>query len=189
MTPELFGTLSTFLAIVAYVPYFLSMVRGSTRPHVFSWVLWTLLTWIIFAAQAAAGAGPAAWSTGVTALFCIAITAAALRYGEKNITRTDWAALTAGLFTIPLWVWTKDPTASAVLATAVDLVAFYPTFRKSWHKPREEMVFAHSVSLIKHALCLPALVTVSLATTVYPAALLVANIALVSMIIMRRRYR
>src|SRR5262249_10921424 len=112
--------------------------------------------------------------------------AAALKHGEKKITTSDWVAFIAGLMSLPLWLATKDPTASALLVTAIDLFGFYPTFRKSWHKPREEMVLTHALSLIKHLLAIAALTTVSIATAFYPAALFVANVLLVGSILYRR---
>ena len=186
MTPEFFGIFSASLAVIAYPPYLLSVLKGKTRPHLFSWVLWSFLTWTMFAIQAAGGAGPGAWSTAVTGVFTAAIAFISFRYGEKNITRSDWAAFIVGLLAIPLWVATKDPTASAILVTVIDLFGFYPTYRKSWVKPHEEMIFAHALSLAKHAVSLPALAAINMATTLYPVALLLANIGLVGMIWARR---
>lgn len=186
MTPELFGFISAALAVIAYPPYFFSTLKGKTRPHAFSWVLWTLLTWVAFAIQVEGGAGPGAWSTGITGFCTTLIAVVSLKFGEKNITRSDWVAFVAGLCAIPLWIWTKDPTASAILVTIIDLFGFYPTYRKSWHRPHEEMMRTHALSLAKHAVSLPALVVISIPTALYPAALLLANVGLVGMIWMRR---
>jgi hypothetical protein len=184
--PEVYGSLSVVIAIASYSPYFIATLKGTNKPHVFSWLLWSLLTWIAFAIQLISGAGPGAWASAVTAFCCIVIAAASLKHGEKTITRSDWAAFIAGILTIPLWIATKDPTASAFLVTAIDLLGFYPTFRKSWHRPREEMAFTHSASIVKHALALGALEIVSIPTALYPAALLLANIFLAGMIVFRR---
>jgi hypothetical protein len=183
---EVYGSLSVILALVSYSPYFAATLKGSNKPHVFSWVLWSLLTWIAFAIQVVSGAGPGAWASGVTAFCCVAIALASLKHGEKRITRGDWAAFLAGMLTIPLWIATKDPAASALLVTAVDLFGFYPTFRKSWRNPNQEMVSTHFLSAIKHLLSISALTTVSIPTAFYPAALFVANVLLVGMILARR---
>ena len=183
---EIYGSLSVVLAIASYAPYFVATLKGTNKPHVFSWVLWSLLTWIAFAIQVLSGAGPGAWASGVTAFCCIVIALASFRHGEKKITASDWVAFVAGLLTIPLWFATKDPTASALLVTAIDLFGFYPTFRKSWHKPREEMVTTHALSLVKHFFAIAALSVVSIPTAFYPAALFAANVLLVSEIVYRR---
>jgi hypothetical protein len=186
LTPDLFGIISVVVALVAYPPYLKSVLQKRTKPHVFSWVIWTLLTWIAFAIQVFSGAGPGAWATGFTAFCTTIIAIVSLRHGEKNITRSDWATFIASLLTIPLWIAAKDPTASAILVTVIDCFGFYPTFRKSWHKPHEEFVTTHFLSLIKHALSIFALTTISIPTAFYPAALLVMNILLVGMIAGRR---
>jgi hypothetical protein len=183
---EVYGSLSVIMAIASYIPYLIATIRGTNKPHLFSWVLWSLLTWIAFAIQTLSGAGPGAWASGVTAFCCLAIAIASLRHGEKTITRGDWVAFLAGLLTIPLWLAANDPTIAAVLVTIIDLFGFYPTFRKSWHKPREEMAITHFLSLIKHLLSINALTTVSVPTAFYPAALFLANVLLVAMILFRR---
>jgi hypothetical protein len=183
---EVYGGLSVLIAIASYGPYFFATIKGTNKPHVFSWTLWSLLTWIAFAIQVFAGAGPGAWASGVTAFCCIVIAIASLRHGETKITCSDWAAFIAGVLTIPMWIVTKDPTPSALLVTIIDLLGFYPTFRKSWHRPREEMAFTHCLSLIKHLLSISALRTVSVPTAFYPAALFLANVLLVGMILVRR---
>jgi chromate transport protein ChrA len=186
LTPDIFGIVSAVVALVAYPPYLKSVLQQRTKPHVFSWVIWTLLTWIAFAIQVASGAGPGAWATGLTAFCTTIIAIVSLRHGEKNITRSDWATFIAGLLAIPLWILTKDPTASAILVTVIDCFGFYPTFRKSWHKPQEEFVITHFLSLIKHALSIFALTIVNIPTAFYPIALLIMNILLVAMIVWRR---
>jgi hypothetical protein len=183
---EIYGGLAVAFALVSYGPYFLATLKGTNKPHAFSWVLWSLLTWIAFAIQTLSGAGPGAWASGVTAFCCVVIGFASVKHGEKGVTRSDWAAFLMGLMAIPLWIATKDPTASALLVTFVDLAGFYPTFRKSWHKPHEEMVTTHALSMIKHLLSIGALVVVNIPTAFYPASLFVANVLLSGMILLRR---
>lgn len=186
MTPELFGIISVVFAIVAYPPYIISILRRKTVPHAFSWVLWTLLTWIAYAIQASSGAGAGSWATGITALCTTIIMLFTFKYGEKNITRSDRMMFIGGIAAIPLWLLTKDPTASAILVTLIDAAGFYPTMRKSWLKPREEMAFTHFLSMIKHGLSLRALAVVNIPTAFYPAALLAMNVILVAIILIGR---
>ena len=89
MNKEIFGYLSLIFALMSYAPYMWSTWKGKTRPHVFTWVIWTLLMTIGTAGQYAGGAGPGAWSTTFTAISCFTIAILAVRQGDKNITRHD----------------------------------------------------------------------------------------------------
>jgi hypothetical protein len=86
---ECLGALSSVLTLVAYVPFVRSVVHRTARPHVFSWLIWTLTCWIGFAAQVVQGAGAGAWGTGSTALASMAVTLCAIRGGARSITRGD----------------------------------------------------------------------------------------------------
>ncbi len=184
---ETFGLISVALAAWSFLVYLRSILRGETRPHLFTWILWALLTWIAFIIQVYAGAGPGSWATGVAAMLTTIILLYAISYGDRDYKRSDWIAFCVGLCAIPLWLITKDPTASAILVTAIDAFAFYPTIRKSWAKPREESISGHSISMLKHGFSVAAIQSHSIATALYPVVLLLMNVILVSVIYVGRQ--
>src|SRR5580658_926912 len=94
---ELFGLFSAVLTFVSYAPYFCSLIKGQTKPHLFTWVIWALATGVVTAAQYKSGAGAGAWATGFTCLLTTIIAVAAIRNSEKNITPSDWGAFLRGL--------------------------------------------------------------------------------------------
>ena len=175
------------IGLASYIPYFFSIAKGKTKPHAFSWFIWGLLTTIAFFAQMAGGAGTGAWVTGFTAALCYAIVVAALFKGEKQITKSDWATFLGALFTLPVWYMTKDPLAAIILITIIDALGFYPTFRKSWHKPHEEMPLAYGLSGLKFLIALFALENFTATTALYPFSLVVMNWIFVAMVLWRRK--
>ena len=188
ITNEILGAVSIILAALSLIPYFISVLSGRTRPHMFSWAIWTVLTAIAFMVQWTSGAGPGAWATAFSAVGCLAILIAAFWHGERHITRSDWATFIAALLAIPIWLLTENAALAAIWVTVIDGLGFYPTFRKSWFKPHEEMVSSHAISMVKHVFSILALNQIFIATAFYPAALIGLNFALVTMIIFRRRY-
>lgn len=180
------GAVAVAMAIWAHVPYLLHTLRGTNKPHIFTWIIWMLLTSIAFFAQLADDAGPGAWATGITAVICLVIAAAALKSGEWDIAPTDWVMFVAGLMAIPLWVVTDNPFWSIFLVTAIDCSAFYPTFRKSWIKPYEENTFMYGFNIPRHMITLSAIAHFSVITALYPAALLGMNIIMFTMLKFRR---
>lgn len=185
-TGEIIGIITLLLGVYGYIPYFIALHRRTIKPHVFSWLVWTLITAIGFAAQVAGQGGPGAWVTGFTAVMCFIVTIVALQRGEKNITRGDWIVFLLSLAAIPLWLVTKAPLWSVILISVIDLMAFLPTFRKSWRKPYEENAQAYFISGIKFGLSLLALQSVTLTTALYPASLTVLNLGFVAFVLFRR---
>ena len=62
------GVIAIVLTFIGYAPYIRDIFLGKTKPHVFSWLIWTIVTTIIYALQISAGAGPGSWVTLAVAL-------------------------------------------------------------------------------------------------------------------------
>lgn len=183
---EILGALATLIALISYVPYLITIFKGTTRPHGFSWIVFGLLTVIGFAAQVYGGAGAGAWVMGFSAAICFIIAGLAVFKGTFDPTRSDWITFIAALAAIPLWLATDNPLYAVILITLIDALAFYPTFRKAYHYPHEELVFTFFLSGLKFVLSLFALDTVSLVTVVYPASLIFMNWLFIAMVVYRR---
>lgn len=187
MMKEFFGSITVVIALISYVPYIKDILAGKTKPHIFSWLVWTVLTFVVLIVQLGDNAGPGAWSTAVTGLICLGILLLALRQGSHFITRTDIGMLIAAGVTLVLWITTKNPTLSALLITMVDAAGFIPTMRKSWHLPHSETLATYVLTLTKHVISLFAMRNVSLITSLYPGYLVVANLVMVLILLIRRR--
>ena len=186
ISKEMMGWISLIVAVVSYVPYMVSIARGKTKPHAFSWIVWTIVLGITFAAQYADNAGPGAWATGVSAAICLPICIMALIWGERNITLGDWASFFSSLLAIPIWIMTKDALWAVILVTFIDAVAYYPTLRKSWDKPNDELIFKYLVTVAKFVFALLALDKISVITTLYPVVSIILEAAVVFVLAFRR---
>ena len=51
------------VSVVSYIPYFRDIFKRQTKPHIFSWFVWGLISIIAFFAQLAKGAGVGALVT------------------------------------------------------------------------------------------------------------------------------
>jgi uncharacterized membrane protein HdeD (DUF308 family) len=181
------GWATIIIGLLTYIPYFWSIYKKQTKPHVFSWFIWGLLGAIAFFAQIADGAGPGAWVNGVTAFICFVIAAIALKFGEKNITRSDWITFLGALSAIPVWYVTQNPLYAIILVTVIDALGFSPTFRKSWLKPWEENALTYGLSAGKYALSLLAIENYTMTTVLYSASLVFMNGVFVAMLLFRRK--
>lgn len=181
------GAIASIISFIAYIPYVRDIFNGKTKPHVFSWLAWGLLTGIVFFAQIAKGAGPGAWVTGFAAVACMFIAAAAFFRGEKNITRIDWISFIGALLGGVFWKLTDNPLAAVILVTIADSLAFVPTVRKAYKKPWEETASTYFLNALKFAIGLLALQSLNLTTVLYPAYLVLANGLFVIMLFVRRK--
>jgi hypothetical protein len=184
---EILGLVSIAVSIAGYSNYFWSILKKRTRPHIFSWLVWSILMGIVFFAQLTGKGGAGAWVTGASAVMCFVITLAAIKHGEKSITRSDWLAFAGALVAIPIWHVTHDPLAAVILATVIDGLAYYPTFRKSYLRPFEENFQTYCLDILKWLVAFGAMENYSAVTLIYPLFLVTSNALLVAMILIRRR--
>lgn len=184
---EIFGVLAVLVGVAGQGLYILSILRGQTHPHLFTWLVWTILGAIGFAAMVHDNAGPAMWALGATSFLCLTTALLSLKYGEKTFTRGDKIALVASLSAILPWLLTDDPLGSVILISIIDAVAFYPTLRKSWNKPWSENLFAYNLGSLKFGLTVLAISNLTLTNALYPAAIVFINTAFVVMCLARRR--
>lgn len=60
-TKEIFAILSLIIGVSANIPYALGIFKGYTKPHLFSWIIWTVVCSTGTAIQIIEGAGSGAW--------------------------------------------------------------------------------------------------------------------------------
>jgi hypothetical protein len=186
VTKELLGAAAVLLPIAGYGRYMWDVFLGRTKPHVFSWLVWGIVTSIVFFAQLSDKAGPGSWTMGLGALIYFSIAVTALFRGEKDIRRSDWVAFLGALAAIPVWRATGEPLAAVILVTVIDALAFYPTFRKSYAKPHEETLFMYTIDVLRFGLSLMALETYSAVTALYPLFIIAADLSFIGMALWRR---
>ncbi|OHB18969.1 MAG: hypothetical protein A2854_02505 [Parcubacteria group bacterium RIFCSPHIGHO2_01_FULL_56_18] len=183
----LLGILAIIAGLVGEVLYIKDIVRGTIKPHPFSWFGWGILDVIILSAQTVRGGGAGAWVMGVAAVVNIGIAIASLRRGEKRITQSDWICFIGALLGIGLWIVTDDPFWAVIVAAVVNCVAFIPTFRKSFVRPFEESLTIFVFDIIKFGLSIVALQALNPTTALFPAVSAISNIVFVAMVLFRRR--
>jgi hypothetical protein len=183
---DILGLVSVALAAVGYGSYITTLLRRQTKPHLFSWSIWAVMMILVFYIQLMKGAGAGAWVTGFSGAACLVIALLSLKHGEKNFTLSDKISFAGALLIMPIWHLTHDPLWAVLLATAIDALAYYPTFRKSWGKPFEENFLTYSLDVVKWVIAFFAFNDMSATTLIYPLFCFSANTALVLMILARR---
>ncbi|MFZ4631959.1 MAG: hypothetical protein ACOYL8_01975 [Patescibacteria group bacterium] len=184
---NIIGILAAVIGFIGYIPYFRDILLKKTKPHLFSWFIWTLISGIAFFAQMNEGAGSGAWVVGLSSIICFSIGVLALFQGERKITTPDWIALSGAIIGLTLWQVTSNPLLAIIFVTIADALAFIPSFRKAYYKPYEETQITWLVSSFKFILALIATESYGLTTVLYPLSLVLTNGGFLVMLLIRRK--
>lgn len=169
------AVIAAIVALAGNIPYLRDAISKRVTPHPYTWLVWTIVSGITLFGQIAKGAGIGALPTAVAEVFTISIFIYSLRYGFKNVVKTDNYFLAAALLGLIPWIITKDPTLSVVIAVSIDLIAFTPTIRKTWRKPKSETPILFAANVVRHVLTLFSLSSYNVATTLHSIAMIVTN--------------
>ena len=187
LVKEFLSALAIVLTFAAFFPYIISIQQGHTKPHVFSWVIWSIATLIVFFAQLTDQGGVGAWPIGISAVLTFYI--ALLAYQHKSdisITRTDWLFFISALLTIPMWYLTSDPLWAVIILTTIDSLGFGPTFRKCYVNPFAELLILYVIVVIRNVFSIVALEHYSTTTILFPAVMAVMYLLFIAMVLFRR---
>lgn len=175
------------LTLVAFYPYIRGILQRAIKPHVFSWVIWGMTTFVVFLAQLAAQGGAGAWAIGVSGSITLFIAVLAyINRADIAITNHDWVFLILAISSLPLWYFTADPLWAVVVLTIVDLLGFGPTVRKAYAHPHSESLPFYGLFLARNLVVVMALESYSVTTVLFPAAIAAACGVLMAVIVQRR---
>ena len=184
---EVFSVFAIAITLIAFYPYIRSILHGNTRPHVFSWVIWGVTTFIVFLAVLEDKGGVGAWPIGISG--CITILIAIMAYLKRadiTITGIDWLFLISALSSLPLWYLSSDPLWAVVILTIVDVLGFGPTFRKVHAQPYSESLMFFALFAVRNIFVIAALENYSITTILFPAVIAATCMLLILMLVYRR---
>jgi hypothetical protein len=187
----IFGAIAAILALFSSFLYIKDIFRGNTKPHTYTWLIWAIVTTIAFLGQWVSGGGPGSWATGVAALVTLFTLLLSLRggYGTKDITKFDKICLIFSLVAILPWLLVDSVLWSVILATAIDMIAFFPTMRKTWHAPGSESLGSMYVDAIKHTLSIFSMTSYSLVNCIFPASVLITKFIIIGEIVYLKKFK
>lgn len=168
---SLFTALAIIISISNVIYYLYTVYFGKTKPHAYTWLIWTIVLIVVWLAQVSDGAGVGAWVTLMGILACLLRAIAGFTHGVKNITKSDKLCLFSCFVAIVFWILTKNPLTAIIILTLIDLIGFLPTFRHAWSNPYDENIFSFFLFGITFLLSFLALENISFTTALYPIAL------------------
>ena len=187
LLPKILLGLAVASNLTAMAIYLRAVFRNRIRPHAFTFLVWSIILGVNFAAQIYAGVGTSSILLGTNLLACLIIFSACLKKGYTAHDNKDIISLALGLAAIALWLATKHPLYSVILSCIIDLFAFIPSFRKSYRKPGEDSALAYYVSALEYLLSFPSYQVFSLTALLYPIWVLLIDASYATLIVARNR--
>lgn len=181
------GALALLVGVAGYVPYIKHTLEGTTKPHPFTYLIQALVGAISFTAQIVHNAGPGAWAMGIPVVLGVVVAGLSITKGERSITKQDWYCLAGALVAIVVWRLTSDALYAVLIVIIINTLAFIPTFRKSYWKPREETALSYSLGVLRSVISIPALTAFNAVTLLPLVYHIASNVLLVAMLLIRRR--
>ncbi len=183
----IFAIISTIIGTASFVPYFRDILRRKTKPHVYTWLIWALTqgTATFAIIHGGGGIGALEFVFGTTFVFIVFLFS--LKYGSKNITKSDTFLLIVALIAILVWWQLNNPVLSVVMICVIDVLGYIPSYRKCYEEPWSETLITWISFVVGNMLALAALREYNILTMSYIVTISIANTALFILCIVRRR--
>lgn len=177
---------AAFISVCNLFYYIFTVIKGATRPHPYTWMIWGIVTFIVALAQYQNNGGYGCWLTFFVAVNCFINMALGFFKSPEMISRSDRIFLGLCLVAVIIWIVTDNPLWSVILVTGIDTAGFWPTIRKSYGDPFNENRLSFFIYGITYSMGIAALAEYSLITALYPATMVVTAWGLVAFLSVRR---
>ncbi len=184
----IFAILSSLTAIVCFIPYIRDIFKGKTKPHSYSWLIWTILQTIGVIIMLNSGAGIGASSLFIGVILCSFVFLLSLKHGTHNIKTFDVICLIGALVSVIIYIFLQNAVFSIIIISITDFIGFLPTIRKSYEEPETETVSTYFLSSISSFFALLAISFFSFTTSIYLLSLIITNGGCAILILARRKY-
>lgn len=180
------GVLAGACAVANTIPYIRDIVRGQTRPHRGTWLVWAVLAIVVYVSQRADGASWSLPMAGAQALLTTVIFVLAIRRGEGGLSATDAVLTAMAAAGVVGWMASDQPIVATASVMVVDLLAVAMMTPKTYRDPGSETLASFALASLGGALAAGAVESPRAALLMYPLYFCAVNAA-IALLIHRRR--
>jgi hypothetical protein len=180
------GVAAAVIGLADMAPYVRDTVRRSTRPHRGTWLIWTVLAFVVSVSQHADGGS---WSVAMAVAQAVTnglVLALAIRWGTGGVSAPDLTLIAVAGAGVAGWVLAGDPLVATACVVAADLVAGGMMVPKTWRDPGSETLSTFAWASVAGALSAAAVGALKVSLLLYPAYYCLANGGLALLIAGRR---
>jgi hypothetical protein len=180
------GLLAGLCAVANTIPYIRDIVRGTTRPHRGTWLVWAVLAIVVYVSQRADGASWSLIMAGAQAMLTSLVFVFAIRHGEGGLSATDVVLTAMAAAGVIGWLVADEPIVATASVVAADLLAAAMMTPKTYRDPGSETLASFALASVGGALAVGAVGSARPALLMYPIYFCVVNAA-IALLIQRRR--
>ena len=153
----LFGVLAAVVGVVDTIPYVRDILRGSTRPHRGTWLIWGVLAIVVCLSQRADGALVEPRHGGRPGrAHERSSSSLAIRMGEGGLSRADAILIAIAGGGVAGWILVDEPLVATVCVVAADLIAAAMMVPKVYRDPGSETLVTFALASVGGALAVGA---------------------------------
>ena len=181
------GVLAGIVALADTLPYVRDILRGSTRPHRGTWLIWAVLAAVAFLSQRADGASWSLIMAGMQALLTGLVFLLAIRLGMGGLSPAELVLLGFAGAGLVGWMVADEPVVATACVVAADLVGIALMVPKTWRDPHSETLSTFALAALSGALATGSVGALDPSLLLYPVYFCLGNGALALLISARRR--
>ncbi len=180
------GVLAALVGIADTIPYIRDTLRGSTRPHRGTWLIWSSLALLVCLSQEADGASWSLAMAGTQALLTALIFVLAVPRGEGGVSATERVMFAIAGAGVAGWIAAGEPVVATACVVAADLVGAAMMVPKTWRDPHSETLVTFALASVSGALAAGAVGAADPSLLLYPVYFMLVNGAIALLIHQRR---
>ena len=182
-----FGLLSAVINLIGFVPYFLDILKRKTMPERATWWIYSVLFFLLLAAQRGAHAGWLLLASGSYVISSVFIALLSIKFGYGQFHKRHFVSILIAALGLILWQITDRPLIAILLVIIVDFAGFWLTLLKTWHAPHSETLIAWQLALLSYTVSLFSISNWTLSVVIYPIYAIVGGSTIVWVITQRRK--
>ena len=180
------GIAAALVGIADTIPYVRDTLRGSTRPHRGTWLVWSVLAVVVCFSMEADGAS---WSLPMAATQAVLITlifTLSVGRGVGGAGGADCVMLVIAGAGVAGWLLADAPLVATACVVAADLIAVAMMVPKTYRDPHSETLSTFALAGLSGALATGAVASLDPSLLLYPAYFCLVNAGLALLIHQRR---
>jgi hypothetical protein len=183
------GLAAGLIGVLDTIPYVRDTLRGSTRPHRGTWLIWGVLAVVVSLSQYADGASWSLVMAGVQAVLTSLVFVLSVRRGEGGVSPADIRMIAIAGAGVTGWIVADEPIVATACVVAADLIGAALMVPKTYRDPQSETLITFAFASLGGALAAGAVGAIDVSLLLYPVYYCVINGAIALLIWERRLTR